>query len=184
MDRNRWTAESLSLLGKMSDVEVSRQLGLYVETIRLKRWELGIEAFVPPKVKPEYFSRLGSTSDESLAREFGVSAKTIWKHRKRYAIPAFQVHRPWTEAERALLGAIPDSEVAARLGRSRASVFSARRALGIVLTECSPHPHLEDIKRAFTDTRENVSDIARRYGVTPKSIYRRAGNRGWQRPAP
>lgn len=38
---------------------------------------------------------------------------------------------PWSPAEDSLLGTAPDSEIAARLGRSRGSVAARRHKLGI-----------------------------------------------------
>jgi hypothetical protein len=75
-------------------------------------------------------ARLGKETDRSIAEELGTSVSTVRLMRERLAIPALHPGR-WTAGEKKLLGRLPDGEVARITGRSRVSVKTKRRLLGL-----------------------------------------------------
>ena len=86
---------------------------------------------------PEEDALLGTASDRDLADRLGLHADTVGRRRRAlgiasyskrsYPIPAHE----WTGEEVALLGKVPDEEVARRLGLSYEVVGYRRRRLGI-----------------------------------------------------
>jgi transcriptional regulator with XRE-family HTH domain len=77
----------------------------------------------------------------------------------------------WTEEELALLGTIPDEEVAAQTGRTKMAVYFKRRELGIAqcLPTGSPGPRWSKEEIALLGTAPD-EEIARQTGRTKRSV--------------
>ena len=81
---------------------------------------------------------LGSMSDKELAKRLGVHASTVFVRRKLLGVGSHRPHRPvtpprdWTADEDRLLGKMPDTELAAKLGCTPVMVFNRRRSLRVV----------------------------------------------------
>lgn len=99
---HKWTAKENGLLGKASDGEVARRIGLTPLSIFRRRTKLGIPAYKPP----------------------------IPKGRKKSVVPRAK-SKPWTSAEVALLGTDTDRAIGMRLGLTRDAVQKQRRQRGI-----------------------------------------------------
>jgi hypothetical protein len=79
-------------------------------------------------------------------------------------------HGPWwTAKERALLGKLPDDEVAARVGRTREAVRSRRRDLGIPNPQSNRWSEEEDRLVRSLPARE----AATRTGRSLRAVYDR-----------
>jgi len=102
----RWTEEEITALGTAPDVEVARRLQRSRGSVFLKREALGIPRVAAP-------------------RRRRAEARTRVEHAPLRA----RTSRPWRADEIALVGTLPDAEVAARIGRSIGAVQTRRRAL-------------------------------------------------------
>lgn len=131
---------------------------------------------------PEQVSLLGTIPDSHLAERWGMLPNTVAKARIARGIAAFQFQRRWTQEEREMLATYSDSQACKLLGRSLGSVQAERRALGIKKVGSAAHPHLEEIRTAYTTTSMTVQEIAEKYGVNPQYVRKRAHGRKWQRP--
>jgi hypothetical protein len=80
----------------------------------------------------------------------------------------------WTEEELALLGTIPDEEVAAQTGRTKRAVYFKRWGLGIAqcLPTGSPGPRWSKEEIALLGTAPD-EEIVRRLGRTKRSVYQK-----------
>ncbi len=75
----------------------------------------------------------GSASDAAIAREVGCSPGTVSRIRRLAGIPPWRPPAPvltWPEERLALIGSMPDGELARRWGVSRAAVQAKRIELG------------------------------------------------------
>lgn len=129
----KWEDELLQT--GISEVEASRRLGRSIAAIRsrksrVKRADLDR--------RPEILAQLGRMRDIDLARKYYYPTRDVRAARLARGIPMYgQMRDPaptyslWVDAEIALLGTAPDSDIAARLGRSQVSVREARRSRGI-----------------------------------------------------
>ena len=131
---------------------------------------------------PEQVSLLGTIPDSHLAERWGMLPNTVAKARIARGSAAFQFQRRWTQEEREMLATYSDSQACKLLGRSLGSVQAERRALGIKKVGSAAHPHLEEIRTAYTTTSMTVQEIAEKYGVNPQYVRKRAHGRKWQRP--
>jgi hypothetical protein len=73
---------------------------------------------------------LGKMSDAKVARLTGVSRQTVTRHRKKAGIGAKRVLYKWKDFD-ALLGKVPDKEIAGRAGCSLTAVYYRRRKFNI-----------------------------------------------------
>ena len=134
---NDWKA----CVGKMSDREVARRFGLGASTVRRFRQSNNILGFCPEdtELSPDLIVQLAKETNYRLAKRFGVSIKRIKRARAELKIPESKISRErfkplediWTSEAIALLGMMPDTEVADRLGVSNFPVKKMRRELGI-----------------------------------------------------
>lgn len=170
-------------LGRVSDGEIARRLGIARKTVVEYRKRRGIEAFAPPRRAPETVeaeapapgrsSRLdqfrdivGKLPDREVAERAGVSTENVRMYRQRRGIPA--EWRPPAESPgrrgrqplppgesrveralapvRALVGVLPDAEVAVRAGVSRSAVSAFRARQGIPAG--GPRPVREPVRAA------------------------------------
>jgi hypothetical protein len=80
---------------------------------------------------------LGTAPDKVLAKRFGCCADLVWRRRKALGVASHRPHRPmtpareWTAAEDRMLGTMPDSELAVKLGCTSMMVLYRRRKLGV-----------------------------------------------------
>ena len=83
---------------------------------------------------------LGTVPDDELAERVGRTALAVRLMRTRRGIPSAEDRRrrehqiggrAWTDAELALLGAIPDDELAEQIGPTETAVQSMRARRGI-----------------------------------------------------
>lgn len=139
--RRTWTSEELALLGNMSDSEIASKLGLSSEAVAVKRRQYLGEGKVGEAVqalaarlavKPTEVALLGTKPDAEIASMFGVGTAVVVGLRAKYKIPAF-TKGGWTQELSALIGTIPDRELAARSGGalSVSAVTRKRKRLGI-----------------------------------------------------
>lgn len=70
--------------------------------------------------------RSRTLSNSELAWQLGRSKKSVRHRRLTLGIHNRPTGRPWTEAERALLGKMPDRKVAALTGRSLSAIRTRR----------------------------------------------------------
>ncbi|OGQ52639.1 MAG: hypothetical protein A3J24_04390, partial [Deltaproteobacteria bacterium RIFCSPLOWO2_02_FULL_53_8] len=88
---------------------------------------------------PDLIVQLAKETNYRLAKRFGISIKRIEQARAELKIPEPKINRErfkplediWTSEAIALLGKMPDTEVADRLGVSNFPVKKMRRELGI-----------------------------------------------------
>ena len=80
---------------------------------------------------------LGTMPDKEVAARIGRSITAVHDHRRKLGIPSFYKRKPrrepsvWTPKKDALLGTMPDSDLARKVRCSPLSVFYRRRKLGI-----------------------------------------------------
>ncbi|MFO0978063.1 MAG: hypothetical protein U0996_16775 [Planctomycetaceae bacterium] len=129
----------IRLLGTMSDVELSKRVGIPKSTLSSKRAVLGI----PPVTKvvkktrwtPKLIRKLGTISDQALAKELGVSSSVVQSRRQSLNISScndgYAARRPWTKSEIDLLGKFSDVQLQKKLGRGRRHIRAMRESLGI-----------------------------------------------------
>ena len=87
---------------------------------------------------PKELRLLGTMPDDELAERIGRTAKAVRQMRTGRGIPSAEDRRrrehqdrAWTAAELALLGTIPDDELASRIGRTESAVRVMRGKRGI-----------------------------------------------------
>jgi len=131
-----WRPEDLALLGRLSDGEIARILGLAPSGVNRKRKTLGIppfqEAHRAVDWTPEKIERLGKVSDARAAQALGVAVQTVSAKRRQLGIPAWEETRPVlrSPAVAKLLDA-PTREIERRTGLDRATIDRLRRDLGV-----------------------------------------------------
>jgi len=151
-----WPDELAALLGKISDEKLARRAGISSGTVTRERRRRGIEAFWPPRGPvewtPEMISLIGNESDGVVGRELGLSRTTIRRKRELLGIspytppPSSAVESaiPWEPEDLALLGTMPDKEVAQQLGISVASAMLKRQTLKIPPLQAADAPDRMD----------------------------------------
>lgn len=130
-----------SYAGEMSDREVARRFGIGASTVRRFRHSSDIPKFFPGRAElpAALVTQLAMETNHRLAKGFGVSIKRIEQARAELKIPEPKTIRErfkplediWTSEAIALLGRMPDTEVADRLGVSNFPVKKKRKELGI-----------------------------------------------------
>lgn len=173
---NDWKA----CVGKMSDREVARRFGLGASTVRRFRQSNNILGFCPEdtELSPDLIVQLAKETNYRLAKRFGVSIKRIEQARAELKIPEPKTIRErfkplediWTSEAIALLGRMPDTEVADRLGVSNFPVKKKRKELGIKSYK-RPLPEITpEIASEFG--RVSDAELARRFNVSVSFIRR------------
>jgi hypothetical protein len=132
---HRWRPEELALLGKISDSELARFVGLTPSSISRKRQRLGIAPLQPTQPiewTPPMLERLGQVPDAQLAREVGISTTSCSLKRQDLGIPAARESRPVERSEEvAEILHLPTAEVVHRTGLERMTIKRLRRDLGV-----------------------------------------------------
>ena len=120
-------------------------------------------------------------SDQDQARRLGRSGRAINLRRHQLRIPMFHSRRrPWTQAEEALLGTMPDRRFARKFKRSVRSVIVRRCEKDILLLKRQKHrwtPADDKLLGARSDAQ-----IALLLGLTTLAVSRRRQRLGI--PAP
>jgi transcriptional regulator with XRE-family HTH domain len=170
-----------SLAGKKSDRELSKLYSVGSSTVRRYRLQQNIPAYnLQDRVLPEaFFEQLATHSDYQLARKFNVSSSYIAELRVEVEIPGPKVIRVrfepleegvWTDETIALLGTMPDPELADRLGVSRTPVKKKRKELGIKAYK-ETYPEITPEIAAEFGISSDIA-IARRLGVSASYVRR------------
>jgi hypothetical protein len=138
-----WRPEHLALLGKVSDGELARALGLATATVTRKRQALRIPPFQPAyrpiEWTPEMIQRLGEASDARVAEELGISAVSVKRKRQALGIPPTRDNLPVERNDEvAALLRLPDTEVQHRTGLDRRTIQKLRDELGVQEIHQSP----------------------------------------------
>lgn len=172
------TADWKLLAGRMSDREISRRFGIGASTVRRFRLANNIPEFSYDDLKLPalLLEQLETKTNYRLAKEFGVPIKRIKHVRSKLNIQEPKTTRErfkpledvWTSEALALLGTMPDTELADILDISNFPVKQKRKELGImayrrVLPEITP-----EIMAEFGATSDRA--LAERLGVSASHI--------------
>jgi hypothetical protein len=161
----------------LSTTQFVEKYGISWRHVLAKRREIG----VPSKFKggsrmPHFTQRmidfLGKRPDKVLARNFAMGVGTVRRMRVSLDIAPHKASRsPWTPDALALLGKIPDLQLARKLNISGPSVLSKRRHLKI-----PPFPFREKVrwtrKRVALLGTMSDSKLAQFLGVGKSSVHR------------
>jgi hypothetical protein len=147
--RRNWTAEEKLLLGKMPDDEVARQLRRTLSSIIQKRFRLDIADFAP---QPRMKRRPQNLNSRLRAKPEPAPSCNC---------------RPWTPAEKALLGKLPDKIIAERLGRTRGAIRGRRSLYGLHDPSTRPFWSKDHDKLLGTATDK---EIARQTGFCSETV--------------
>lgn len=128
-------------IGKMSDREIARRFGLGASSVRRYRHSIGIPEFHLEDIElpTGLIEQLATRTNYQLAKEFGISIKHIKRKRGELGIQEPKTVRErfkplediWTDEAIAMLGQMPDTEVADRLDISNFPVKKKRHELEI-----------------------------------------------------
>lgn len=168
-------------VGEMSDREVSRRFGVGSSTVRRYRLQHYMSAHNPRDVATPVglLEKLATGSNYQLTKEFNISAGRVEALRTEVGIPEPRVQRSrfeplekgiWTEEAIALLGTMPDPELADRLGVSRTPVKKKRKELGIAAYQAQFPEITAEIAAEFGKVSDSV--LAKRLGVSASYIRR------------
>lgn len=138
-----WKPEELALLGKVSDGELAKTLGLAKTTVTNKRQSLGLPPFLPPPRPIQWSSamieRLGKAPDARVAEELGLARDTVALKRQALGIPPTMENLPLERNEEvAEVLRLPCAEVQRRTGISWSTIQRLREELGIPETVVGP----------------------------------------------
>ena len=168
-----------TFVGHMSDREVSRRFGVSASTVRRYRAQQRIAPHNPQNTEiPEgLMDKLPTTTSYQLMKEFGIAVSRVKGLRAEHGVPEPGMIRPrfvpledgiWTDEAVALLGTMPDPELADRLGVSRTPVKKKRAELGIAAYQ-APFPEITpEIAAEFGKVSD--SKLAKRLGVSANFI--------------
>ena len=137
-NKARWEPNEVDRLKELaaqskSDKQIGRELGRTKLSIRTKRRTLKVRPGWKPIVVTASVKRmLGRLNDQQAAAKLGCSDSAVHRLRKKFGIEATKSHtREWSKVELALLGTMPDGELADQLNVSRKHVFEQRKRRGI-----------------------------------------------------
>lgn len=181
------TTDWKSYAGMLSDREIARKFGVGATTVRRYRKANNIAEYCYKlELPPSLIVRLVTETDYSLSKELGIPAKRLKETRLKLNIPEPKVNRPkfqplediWNEETIALLGTMPDYELADRLRVSNYPIKAKRKELGIRAYK-KPYPEITPALAAeFGVTSDRA--LAERLGVSA-SFIRNARQRGWSK---
>jgi transcriptional regulator with XRE-family HTH domain len=162
-----WNAQPL---GRQSDCEIARRLGVSYTAVWLARQERGIPPFVRHPIEWDA-QPLGEIPDPELAARLGVTVAFVQEQRSRRGIPSWRSAIQRVDWRAQPLGRVPDRVIATLLGLSARTVQEERLRRGIVA-----------FGRIDWDDqplgREPDEALARRLGVTRRSVALQRRNRG------
>lgn len=128
---------------------------------------------------------LGTDSDGNVAAALGLPRYLVKAKRRQLGIPPHNPppHEPssafvWSEAAKALLGAMSDARVAATLGISKQRVFAARRRFRV--PPYQPRPPRIRWTRAILALLGTITDreLAQRFGISQGRVRMKRGELG------
>lgn len=91
----RWTKAVVARLGRVSDAQVARELGIDTSSVCAKRQALGIRRWSPKRVWTKAECRLlGRLPDRQIARRLGLSADTVGDKRREIGMACAPLTRP------------------------------------------------------------------------------------------
>jgi hypothetical protein len=191
--RYNWTPEILAKLGKASDTDIAREMGIpRINAVTEKRQSLAIPRFTELKWTPEALSQLGKISDGAIAKSIGCSASVVRERRLKMGIPPAKpmskkgkgYKSNWRDEIVSRLGQEPDKSIAESIDMTRASVSKYRQELGI--KAYPKNPPYSYPKEAVPHNKVNVpqwvidklgtmadSDLAKLSGITHRIIWTR-----------
>lgn len=117
---------------------------------------------------------LGKISDTAAARLTGVSRQTVMRHRKKTGISNIRILCKWEDFD-ALLGKVPDKEVAKRAGCSLTAVYYRRKKLNI--PSFDKWETLDSLLRTMSD-----AEVAEELGCSLETVRKR--RKLYKMPAP
>lgn len=177
-----WTKWARVQLGKASDAEVAKRLGLSRTTVMLKRQELGVPthepALKPIAWSPKMIALLGKVTDTEVARRFGIHQVSVLRKREELRIPPKQHGKPVarTRTLRSILR-LPNRELQTRFAVSPTVAYMLRRKLGI------PPPD-DDRKVVWTKRdlarlgKEPDLSLAKDMGISHSAVNRKRRDLG------
>jgi hypothetical protein len=186
----RWTLRALALLGRASDQDVARRLGMSVTAVNWKRRRLGIKSYQPPRPKVAWTGSklrlLGRVTDAEAARRLGIDKATVRSKRAELGIPPHGFRGEpiaRTPKLKALLR-LTTRELWEEHGLWPSVVAKLRREYGIA----TPDGHVRRWTKALLARlgKEPDVEIARAMGITHVAVgvRRRAlGIARWSPPA-
>lgn len=173
-----WKPREIKLLGTLRDKDLARRLKRSKCSVEIMRIRLGIPVFARTNrlYAPAEDAVIRKYSVAEAARRIGRGKYCILARRRAIGVAKTTLHRPWTEKEVALLGTVPDLELARRLNRTKGSIVDKRNQLRIYRYRNRPGygawKGIEDaLLGKFAD-----SEVARRLG-RPKRVVRRRRNK-------
>lgn len=136
-----WARHQVALLGKMSDARLARLAGIGEEAVARARARRGIAPWQRRSGfvwQAHAVALLGTASDGDVAAALAIPRWQVKNKRHQLGIPPFVPpphaavnRRKWTPAAAALLGTMPDGQLARRLGLSVSTVATERRRRGV-----------------------------------------------------
>lgn len=126
---NDWKAQALPLLGVVPDAEIARQLGVTPRQVGYLRQQHGKEAVCRTRWSLEVIKQLCVTPPATLARKLNISTSTVQARRRTHEMRYERRGMP-PEAV-AMLGKVPDMQVALRFGRSYDTARKWRKDAGL-----------------------------------------------------
>lgn len=176
--------EVIPYLGVLFDYQIAERFNLSANLISAYRKAHGIPR--PHGLPEEALPHIGVLSDVEVSRRFGISLAQISNYRNKRQIPKAKIRRSkiWTPERLALLGTMPDSDLAAQVGLSASRVAKLRRSYSIpAWMPASDLPselvsllgketdyHLAE---AFAIPRRRVFDERKRRGIPPAPTSQR-----------
>ena len=170
----RWTARALNLLGKASDTDVGRRLGIHASSVWFKRKELEVPSFRPWPARVRWSARmialLGQQGDLEVARRFRISPQSVRLKREHLRIAAYRSARPIarTPALRAALK-LPNRALRERYQMSAFVITKLRREYGVPAPGRHPHRWVKAMVARLG--KETDSSLAREMGLSPSAVH-------------
>lgn len=144
--------EITPFMGKISDYELSRIYGVDKTTIRLKRYELGIDKFISIEWTQEMLDQLGKISDKNFSKLYNIDRRSVDRKRRELNILPF-VERPiidWTDEMINDLGKMSDYKFADKYEMNVATARKHRIKLNIEPFDDKPkHNFIDGIEYKF-----------------------------------
>lgn len=130
-----WTREEDSMLGSASDEEVANKLMRFCRHVRVRRQELKIPKFRDTRWTAEVVAAIGVMTDTEVVKRFGltVTPSAVTTRRLSMGIRSVVSIRDkvmWRPEWVAMLGEVPDHEIAAIIGIHKDTVAAKRRMIG------------------------------------------------------
>ena len=175
--RRDWTPDEDALLGRYSDKEVARRLKRTYGSVQSRRLNLRItpcnSQFTPWSAEQDGW--IGVLPVEEIVRRTGRSIQAVRRRGRKLRPDLFPRGRHWNGRqwladEVRLLGTMPDTALAAQLGRTRGSISHKREKLGVPALRTPPHryewtPEKDAMLRTHSDRA-----LVRLWRVSPKTL--------------